>query len=333
MIRFYGQTEGQLTSLPWETGMAPPIAEAVWIDLFAPTREEEQALEAALGLSIPTRDDMNEIEASSRFYHEDGALFMTANVLSRPGAGTADPEKPGLFISMPVTFILADNHLVTVRYHEPRSFQMYTQWAEKGDAPCAGGSSVLLGLFEAIVDRLADIAEEAAAGLDLIGARLFASIPGEGSRDETLDMLVERIGRAEDLNGKIVASIVTLNRVVTAMNAIPKMDAKKDAKLRLKTLGRDLQSVSDHVERQARRITFLLDSTLGKINIEQTGIIKIFSVMSLVFLPPTLIASIYGMNFEIMPELHWKYAYFGALVLMVFSAVLPYAYFRKRGWL
>ncbi|WP_179209256.1 MULTISPECIES: magnesium transporter CorA family protein [Haematobacter] len=333
MIKLFGQTAGQLKPLDIDPAVPLPVEAAVWIDLYQPTREEEQSLEAALGISIPTRADMNEIEASSRFYHEDGALFMTANVLSRPAQGTGDPAQQDVFLSMPVTFILVGAHLVTVRYHEPRSFQMYTNWAERGDAPCANGNSVLLGLFEAIVDRLADIAEEAGTGLDLIGARLFDSLPDDGAPDETLDMLVERIGRAEDLNGKIMASIVTLNRVVTAMSTLPKMDAKRDAKLRLKTLGRDLQSVSDHVERQARRITFLLDSTLGKINIEQTGIIKIFSVMSLVFMPPTLIASIYGMNFDFMPELHWEGAYYVVIVLMIVSSVAPYLYFRKRGWL
>ena len=333
MIRFFGVEGGRLCELKRDPGGAMPLEHAIWVDLVSPTRPEEDELEAALSIAIPTREDMSEIEASSRLYQEDGALFMTANILSRPARDVTQAALDGRVMAMPVSFVLIRNTLLTVRYHEPRSFHIFQSRAEKGDIPVITGGSVLIGLFEVIIDRLADIVEDAAQGLDDIAARIFDTGLHRTVKGHKLDVVLERIGKAEDLNGKITASVVTLERLVTAMTTMIGAEAKKDQRARLKVMSRDLHSLSDHAARQAGRVTFLLDSTLGKINIEQNGIIKIFSVMSVIFLPPTLIASIYGMNFEFMPELGSHYAYPVVLFLMLLSAVLPYFFFRRKGWL
>lgn len=333
MIRLFSSVEGRLVEVKRPPGAALDLTDVHWIDLVNPTAAEETMLEAVLGFGIPTREDMAEIEASSRLYTEHSAVFMTANILSRPARDMNQAALDGRVMAMPVTFVLSERHLLTVRYHEPRSFYIFQSRAEKGDVACPSAGAVLIGLFEVIIDRLADIAEDAGLGLDDIAARIFDTGIHHPVSGRKLDVVLERIGRAEDLNGKMAASIATLERLVTGMATMIAADAKKETRNRLKIMTRDLHSVSDHVVRQAGRITFLLDSTLGKINIEQNGIIKIFSVMSMVFLPPTLIASIYGMNFEYMPELSEHYAYPVAIVAMILSAVLPYWYFRRRGWL
>lgn len=326
MFQLFGEDSGRLQRLA-----APGPAEALsldgvkWVDLLAPTQAEERALEAALGLPIPTREEMDEIEASSRLYHEDGALFMTASVLSR--------QQGGELLAMPVTFILSGGRLVTLRYHEPRSIALFLQRAEKGDLPCASGEAILIGLFEVIVDRLADIVEEAGQRLEELRAEIFRTHGRRPGRDGGLSRVLELIGKAEDVNGKIGASLATIERLVIAMTTLPELAGSKEHKARGKTLAGDVRSVADYVERQSQKITFLLEATLGMINIEQNGIIKIFSVMSVIFLPPTLIASVYGMNFEIMPELSLTRGYPIALGVMVMSAILPYLFFRKRGWL
>lgn len=333
MIRLFTAPEGRLTEVMRSPDHRLDLTGVVWIDLVNPTRAEEEELEEALGLGIPTRDEMAEIEASSRLYGEQGALFMTANILSRPTRDMTQAALDGRVVAMPITFVLAERQLLTVRYHEPRSVYIFQGRAERGDLACHSPVAVLMGLFEVIIDRLADMAEDADRQLDVIGAHIFDTGGQNPVHGDDLDAVLEHIGRAEDMNGKMAASIATLERLVTGMTTMAASDPKKDSKSRLKIMTRDLRSVSDHVVRQSGRITFLLDSTLGKINIEQSRIIKIFSVMSMVFLPPTLIASIYGMNFEDMPELAVQWAYPAALVAMVLSAVGPYWYFRRRGWL
>lgn len=333
MIRLFSAPDGVLTEVNGPAGAPIDLTNVVWIDLVSPSKTEEAALESLLGLNIPTREDMAEIEASSRLYSEHGAVFMTANILSRPARDMTQAALDGRVTAMPVSFVLTDRVLLTLRYHQPRSFYMFQSRAEKGDLPCATPPAVLIGLFEVIIDRLADLVEDAGQGLDDIASRIFDTGAHHPVSGRKLDVVLERIGRAEDLNGKLAASVATLERLVTGMTTMFVSEAKKDVRNRLKVMTRDLHSVSDHIVRQAGRVTFLLDSTLGKINIEQSGIIKIFSVMSMIFLPPTLIASIYGMNFEHMPELAVPWAYPAALLAMAASAIGPYWYFRRKGWL
>ncbi|WP_395541131.1 magnesium transporter CorA family protein [Neotabrizicola sp. sgz301269] len=307
------------------------LREALWIDLEHPTAAEEDAVEAALGIGIPTREDMQEIEASSRVYVEGGVLFLTAQVLATRPAGI----EAGLDIG-PVTFVLMQDRLVTVHYHHPGSFKFFADWAARHDTALNCGVNALLGLMESVVDRLADVLEGEARKLDALSRNIFDG-NRPASQSDRLSLVLQRIGRAEDLNGKVKESLATVLRMLNAL-AVPGLQGVHPLlagleKAQLKSLLQDLKSLREVAAAQAEKIRFQLDATLGVINIRQSDIVKLFSVVAFVFLPPTLIASIYGMNFDVMPELRWSWGYPMALVAMLVSAVLPWLFFRWKKWL
>lgn len=321
MLNVYGMQNGRITAL---SGIDSD-ATVLWYDLLTPTHEEETLLESRLGLELPTREEMQEIEISSRLYLEGSAVFMTANVLAH--TDTPEPELA------PVTFILSDQALVTIRYHDPRAFSTLLQRVERHALVCDSADKILMTLLEAIVDRTADILEREGALLDRIAKHIFRH--GE-QKKRTVDLgeVLEGIGLRGELNSKIQESLITIDRIAGFLGQMTlNVPKTKVLRSRVKTLARDARSLSDHAGFHAEKITFLLDATLGLVNIEQNSIIKIFSVAAVVFLPPTLVASIYGMNFDFMPELHWTLGYPWALLLMVLSAVLPYLYFKRKGWL
>jgi magnesium transporter len=298
----------------------------VWLDLLEPTATEERAVEQLLGIEVPTREEMREIEASSRLYQENGAVYLTLTVVAR--ADTARPETSA------ITFILAGERLVTLRYADPLPFRTFIASAEKHPSVGATAPLVLVGLLEAIVERIADVLERIGAELDALSAGVFATPdPAHGATDDGRDLrvLMQQIGRNGDLLSKARESLASQSRLLAFLQQSAALAA--DLRGRDHNLSRDVASLSDHAAFINGKISLLLDATLGLINIEQNKIIKIFSVASVVFLPPTLIASIYGMNFRHMPELDWPYGYPLALALMVASAVLPYLYFKRRGWL
>lgn len=302
-------------------------ASVIWFDLFNPTKEEENAIEKWLGVGIPTREEMEEIEISSRLYAENGAYIMTAILPAH-----ADNDMPQM---LPVTFVLASGKLITIRYHEPRAFQTFPLRAEKADVGCASGETILVSLIEAIVDRLADVLERASREVVDISRNIFHPQEKKASkRDRDFQNILRSIGSKEDLVSKIQDSLLTLQRLSGFLaNAFGEDHAEKALRARVKTISRDVVSLSDHASFQTQKITFLLDATLGMINIEQNAIIKIVSVAAVVFLPPTLVASVYGMNFEAMPELKWAMGYPLALGVMIVSAILPFWFFRRKGWL
>ena len=304
------------------------LGEALWIDLTAPTEAEEDAVEAALGIDIPTREDMQEIEVSSRIYREDGALFLTAQVIASPDAREAEIG--------PVTFVVLPDRLVTVHYHAPRSLSYFADWAARHDTPLESGLDAAMGLMEAVVDRLADILEAEARQHELLSKAIFAAHRPSG-KAETLQAVLQRIGRAEAMNGKVNESLATILRLLTYLTSTPEVPDGPCLEPRQKPLAlaqlQDLRSLREVAQAQSEKVRFLLDATLGVINIRQSDVIKIFSVVAFVFLPPTLIASIYGMNFKYMPELEWPWGYPMALGLMVLSALVPYLIFRWKKWL
>ncbi|MEF2550495.1 magnesium transporter CorA family protein [Aurantimonas sp. A2-1-M11] len=325
-------------------------AEAVWIDLLNPAPDEVSAVERLCGIDVPTREEMDEIEVSSRLYSEDGADFLTASVVFGLDSG-----KPSF---APVTFILVDERLVTLRYSKPKSFAIYaaklcreppnaayrssqdrlppevTKAASMPRTPTA--DSVLIGLLETVVDRVADLLESISADLDRIGDDIFTS-SARKKPTETADFksLLRRIGAAGDLTSRVRESLATLDRLLPFLQLVldGRKPSSKDARPRVKAMSRDVHSLNDFVSFLSNKTTFLLDTTVGMISIEQNAIIKIFSVAAVAFLPPTLIASIYGMNFQHMPELGWTFGYPMALGLMVVSAIVPLILFRYKNWL
>jgi magnesium transporter len=298
----------------------------VWIDLLNPKPEEEVKIERALKLEVPTREEQREIEASSRLYQENGAHFMTATVVHQ--TETAEP------VTTPITFILTGNRLITLRYAEPRAFSLFAARCRRPDPGLTNGTAVLIGLVETIVDRMADFIERIQGEVDVLSHSIFEMKGGGATRQKRFDVLLKSIGREGELTSRARESTHSLGRLLTFLTqAANERKADKLLKARIRTAARDVASLADHVSFLSNKIVFLLDATLGMINIEQNNIIKIFSIAAVVLLPPTLVASIYGMNFEYMPELKWTFGYPVALALMVVSAVLPYLYFKRKGWL
>ncbi|MEO9337262.1 magnesium transporter CorA family protein [Mesorhizobium sp. SB112] len=326
MLLTYSREANHLT--PAQTGAADPLA-IVWYDLINPSREEETLVEQALGIGIPTRAEMDEIELSARLYQEDGAEFMTATVLM--GLETGDP------VRKPVTFILKGKTLVTVRHADSRPFSAFAARCQKPNGTiCSDGEAVMVGVMESIIDRMADVLERAGNEIDTISREVFRrKVSNATKKTRDLQSLIEQIGQKGDFLTAIRESLVSITRLVAYHAALdsPQRKSTKEVKQRIKLVQRDARSLGEHANFLSSKINFLLDATLGLINLEQNQIIKIFSVAAVVFLPPTLVASIYGMNFEIMPELHWDFGYPMAIGMMITSAIVPYLFFKRRGWL
>ena len=323
MLKAYQLQSGGLKGAEVLEG-APIAPDTIWIDLYNPSVAERQAVNALLGMELPTRADMEEIEVSSRLYTEDGGVFMTTLILSN-----ADSDRP---VADVVTFVLAREKLITIRYIDPQPFRTFAARCERTMVAAPKAEGVLNALLDVIVDRMADVLERVGADVEGISHEIFsANAPGSGRRD--FQGVLRRLGARHDLTGKMRECLLTMSRMLTFLSAAIDSRASKEARAHVKSLSRDVQSLLDHSSFIASKLGYLQDGTLGLINNEQNNIIKIMSVAAMVFLPPTLIASIYGMNFHYMPELDWPLGYFVSIVLMVISAVVPYLWFKRRGWL
>lgn len=301
----------------------PAGARAMWFDLVAPTPDEDRRVEDLLGVSVPTREEMQEIEVSSRLYVEHGALYMTA--LVQVGSETDEPT------SSPITFILVGDRLATVRYDRPKSFDLYATRAERGLEGLIDGRGVLMGLLEIIVDRLADSLERTGGTIERISATVFRP---RAEREKGLEEVITAIGRLGGTVGRTEECIVSLTRLFHYLgeeNGAGRLDGP--AKARLVTLEADARSLSDQAKSLDAKVNFLLSATLGLVGLEQNTIVKIFSVLAVVFMPPTLIASIYGMNFKAMPEIELPFGYPMALGMMLASVATTFAIFKWKRWL
>jgi magnesium transporter len=323
MLTIYETKSGALQP---QKGAPRMTEQAVWVDLLNPTQEEEGKVERALKLDVPTREEQQEIEVSSRLYQENGAHFMTTTVLYQ--GYTGEP------VTTPITFILAGERLITLRYAEPKAFSIFAARCRRPEIKLTSGTAVLMGLIETLIDRMADSIERIQAEVDTLSHSIFEMRGGSVSRQRRFDLLLQSIGREGEITSRARESAHSLGRLLTFLaHAANERGEDKLIKARIRTAARDVASLTDHVSFLANKIVFLLDATLGMINIQQNDIIKIFSIAAVVFLPPTLVASIYGMNFDEIPELHWLFGYPFAIVLMILSAVLPYLYFKRKGWL
>ncbi|MDE2379759.1 magnesium transporter CorA family protein [Bradyrhizobium sp.] len=299
---------------------------AVWIDLVNPTAGEDKAVERLAGIAIPTREDMQEIEISSRLYIENGARYMTATLMCH-----SDTDMPR---TTAVTFILGDHRLVTVRYDQPKPFALVEAKLARSCAPAISGEMVLMELLDAVIDRCADILERCGAEVDQVSHDIFEPESERHGHAKRYSQILIAIGRKGDLTSKVRESLVSIGRIVTFLSAVVEgVKWSKDMREQLKTMQRDVGSLTDHASYLSNKITFVLDAMLGVVNLEQNNIIKLFSVMAVVLMPPTLIASIYGMNFKVMPELEWVHGYPMALLMMLAAAIVPYYLFKLKKWL
>ncbi|GAA4024145.1 magnesium transporter CorA family protein [Sphingomonas swuensis] len=326
MLRAYGpDCDGSVITA---TGTIP--AGATWIDLEEPTREEEQLVEQSLGFAVPTRDDMVEIEPSSRLYERSGALVMTVSVLF--GVQEGDPQ------SEPISFMLKGGKLVTVRYVTPKPWLAFSREARVEAGLVKDATTALTRLLDAIVDRLADELEDAAAEIERLSRETFrGGVRGDYERIPTkqLETVLHRIGQVQSLIAKIRVTAVSTARALSFLAAsdrlhLPECERTRDL---ISSLSTDVAALIDHSAFQASQLTFLLDASLGLISIEQNAAMKLFSWVAIVFLPPTLVAGIFGMNFHYMPELDEVWGYPASLALMLVSAVLPLWILKRKGWI
>lgn len=306
--------------------MAQIPDDVAWIDLLEPTHEEEALVEKFIGSNVPTRDDLAEIEPSSRLYERNGTLYLTLSTLT--GIDEGQPS------STPIGFILTEGQLVTVRYADPRPFRLLAEHWKREPGLATDGSHLFVRLLDAIVDRLADEIERSSAEIEKISNHIFQKdLVDRRIPAARLTALLTRIGRAQALLAKIRETAVSTSRLIHFLSGTSRVERLADERSHIGSLSADVSALIDHSSFVSEQLTFLLDASLGLISIEQNAAMKLFSWAALVFLPPTLVAGIYGMNFEHMPELKWLYGYPMALGIMLFSAVAPYWYMRRRGWI
>lgn len=298
---------------------------ARWLDLVSPSREDEHRIETEFDVDIPTHDEIRSIEPSSRLYRDNGAICMAAQVVVR-----GDTDLPH---TASIAFLLEDDTLVTVRYEQSRTFDIFASECARSDG-MASGAAVLIGLVEAIVDRTSEILERTAEKADDLPVKVLpgGKNPARRRAAAELEAVLADIHRLHRSVAKVRESLVSLGRMVGFLLAQPDI-GDQAIRTRAKSIARDIASVSDHATFVAQNIQFVLDALLGLISVEQNAIVKFFSIVAVVLLLPTLIAAIYGMNFEFMPELIWPWGYPAALLAMLVSSVFPYLWCRRRGWL
>lgn len=302
---------------------SPSGEQSIWFDLVDPTEEEDAFVEQQIGVSVPTRAEMREIEASNRLYQENGAHYMTTFIVYN-----LDAHVP---TTTAVTFILAGHRLVTVRYSEPKAFPLFLQRVENGDASCSSGAAIMIGLIETMIHRTADLIERVQDDVDKLAVSLFDV---SNRRTQRLGEFLNHTGKEGDIVARVQESAMSMDRLLLYFfDAARARNEDKATLNRIDIAHRDIAALLENMRFLSNRTSFLLDATLGLISTEQNQIIKLFSVMAVMLMPPTLVASIYGMNFDFMPETKWELGYPMALILMVISGLVPFLYFKRKGWL
>ncbi|MBK4216586.1 magnesium transporter CorA family protein [Paracoccus caeni] len=320
MMYAYTIRDGRIVMM----GKDQPLTDAVWIDMITPDKSETARL-SQLGVLIPTLADMEEIEISNRLYRENGLDYMTAVLPGDKGDGSR--------AAMPVSFILSATRLVTVRHHSPRPFLTFPERAERSSLGCTNVNRLFVGLIEEIIARLADILEASGRVLDGNNADIFESRAGRGHSDR-LQQGLRKVGIEAEGLARVRLGLLSIERMLAFHMAM--IDEYPDAaKLRpvVRSQIRDVQALEVHADFLSSRVGLAVDATLGLINLEQNKTVRMLSVIAALFLPPTLIASIYGMNFDVMPELHLSWGYPMSLGLMVGSVVATWLFLRWKNWL
>jgi magnesium transporter len=309
-------------------GVAAVSPDSVWIDLLSPTESEIEFIEDHTGLHIPTLEDLSEIERSSQLV-VDGEVLR----LSMPVVANADTDHPNL---SHLGLILTPRRLVTVRFERLKVFDAVA------DRACPGGRTsssveVFTALLEAMVDRQADLLERAREHLDVVSRAAFA-VPATGARpgarsNAVLRARLQTIGRIGERVSLIRDSLLAAGRIAPFALETAKAWIAPDFQARLGAVRQDVESLNQFEEHLSNKVQFLLDAVLGFISIDQNDTFKVLTIASVVGIPPTLVASWYGMNFHNMPELGWRFGYPYGVAMIVLSAVLPLAWFKWRGWL
>jgi magnesium transporter len=320
MINVFVLQNGRLNQIHIETRADLENAKPVWVDLTDPDENERAWVKSIYGLTLPGEDEVKDIEASARYYEaENGDLHLRTDFLLE--------EEDGPARIVTVAFILAKNMLFSVHTDDLPVFRLVRMRARSRPGSISDYKDVLLDLYATDAEYSADALEGVYQSLEEVSRRVLQKELTDQDAAEALNAMAVQ----EDLNGRIRRNMMDTRRAVSFLmrGRLLNTDQFEEARQIL----RDIESLDGHTAFLFDKINFLMDATVGFININQNKIIKIFSVASVAFLPPTLIASIYGMNFKILPELQWDWGYPFALVLMVASAVAPFLYFKRRGWL
>jgi magnesium transporter len=326
MLSAYAAREGQpLADFP----VAGDLSQAQWIDLYQPSDAEKARVVAATGLDVATEDELSEIETSSRLAFDGHAIYLSMPLIAKAEGEAADTK--------PIGFVLTHDRLITIRFNRSLAFHNFLETQHRTPMESVAPIGIFMLMLEAISDRLADLLEIIRDDLDRISKLIFHDT-GKGMsqirrQGNQLQDVLRAIGRAGDTMSRVRDSLLGIGRILpyVAQVAAPWIDrAMRD---RIKSLRQDIASLADYDGHLNGKVQFLLDATLGLINNTQNNIIKVLTVVSVVGVPPTLVASIYGMNFKDMPELNWSFGYPYGLTLILLSAVLPLIWFKMRGWL
>jgi magnesium transporter len=313
---------------PRETLVPGPhmASDAVWIDVVNPTDEERSAVERLVGFEIPARADVAEIESSSRLAYE-GKLLRLNTVIAYRG-------EDGRSVTAPLGFVLSPERLVTVRFADLPSFETVSEHLGHGPKPSCS-MEVFATVIEAVVDRIADVLEWVASELDTLSRTIFSSDLNRTSRkaDAELRAILTAVGRAGDTIGNLRDALLGMGRIIAYVLQIAESWTPLELQVRLKTIKGDIASLNDYDQQLTSKTSFLLDATLGFISIEQNNGVKVLTVVSVVGIPPTLIASMYGMNFKNIPELDWSWGYQYGLTMIALSIIIPLVWFKIKGWL
>ena len=317
MLSAFKLEENRLTRLEMESD-DNTLTSSVWIDLIEPEEQEREYVQEQLGQSLATRPELEDIEASARFFEDEDGLHIHSFFFFEDAddhAGNAT-----------VAFTIRDGRLFTLRERELPAFRLYRMRARNQTLIDGNAFELLLDLFETKIEQLADEIENIYTALEKLSRVIM-----EGQQGEEYDEALSRLAELEDIGWKVRLCLMDTQRALNFLVRKARLPANQLEQAR--EVLRDIESLLPHNESLFQKVNFLMQAAMGFISIEQNRFIKIFSVVSVVFLPPTLVASSYGMNFEFMPELKWSFGYPGAIVLMILAALAPYLYFKRRNWL
>ncbi|WP_203140927.1 magnesium/cobalt transporter CorA [Marinobacter mangrovi] len=317
MLRFFRIDNGLIREMdvaPDEADSA--LEKADWIDVHTPDDDERNLLQRLLHTDVPEFDEVEEIEASARCFVDQAGIHVHSLFLT---------QTEGRHDTISVACILQSRRLITIREDDVADFRLIRMRARRGQVEANSPAELLVTLFEQKMENHADSLEDLHRQLEDVSYMVLEDEEAE------LDEAIGKLARLEDSNGKIRLCLMDSQRDISFL--LRHLRSASEHADTLREIMRDIETLMSHTTFLFDKINFLMDSTQGFINIEQNQIIKIFSIAAVVFLPPTLVASIYGMNFDVMPELHWLGGYPWALGLMVMAGIAPYLYFKKKGWL
>ena len=288
----------------------------IWIDMISPSIEEVKTVESIFNIKFPTKQESEEIELSSRYWEEDNRIEINSYFLINADSAAAFNET--------VSFILQDDLLISIRYKNLESFNTFIRKLLNSPKEFKNGYSVFCEIIDIRIDADADIIENLSKEIAKIRKHVFTDYAND---DEEI---LERISSFEDLNMKIRENLTDKQRI---LSTLLKSSKYSDDKNIIPIMLKDIKSLIEYTNFNFERLDYLQNIFIGVLNIEQNKVIKIFTIVNVIFLPPTLIASIYGMNFDILPELHWEYGYLFSVGLMILSSVTPILIFKKNGWI